>query len=346
MKKIDFNKIIGRLILFISIGVGAHILFLLFTTDKEILLQVKKIKFRYLMTIGGLVLVPWIGHAIRMVLWTRFLKCKLTFRETLKIAVSTDLGAALTPTIIGGGPVKLAMLLRQKVPASKAGILIALGGFEDLLFYLAGISLGLVFAFDSIMKILSSIYQLLTENLLLIGGVGTLIILYISLRKAGVMTYRLNFLKIFPPRIKRLILKTFIGFRRSIKETKSTLVLILNKGKLTFLLSFTILIIQWFAKFSILSVILYALGVDVSFINIYLRQWLVWLTMIFIPTPGATGGAEASFYLLFGPSIPSGVLTLIVSTWRFFTYYFIMLSAVFIYQFTSYLSYMRNKKAI
>jgi uncharacterized protein (TIRG00374 family) len=126
-------------------------------------------------------------------------------------------------------------------------------------------------------------------------------------------------------------------------ETKSTLKLILEKGKLTFLLSFFILIVQWFAKFSILTIILFALGIDVSFINIYLRQWLVWLTMIFIPTPGATGGAEASFYLLFGPSIPSDVIALIVSTWRFFTYYFIMLSAVLIYQATSYTSFKRQK---
>lgn len=342
MKKINFNTIIGRLILFISIGVAAHILFLLFTTDKEILFEVRKIKFRFLLIIAGLVLVPWLGHALRMVIWTKFLDCKLTFRETLKIAVSTDLGAALTPTIIGGGPVKLAMLLRQKTPPAKAGILIALGGFEDLIFYLSGILLAFFFAFDSISKIFESILRMLRENALIILGVFIIILIYVLLRKYGIIKYKLEFLNIFPARFKRSILKLFIGMRRSLYETKSTLKLILEKGKLTFLLSFSILIVQWFAKFSILTVILFALGIDVSFISIYLRQWLVWLTMIFIPTPGATGGAEASFYLLFGPSIPSEVIALIVSTWRFFTYYFIMLSAVLIYQLTSYISFRRK----
>ena len=120
---------------------------------------------------------------------------------------------------------------------------------------------------------------------------------------------------------------------------------ILVKGKIKFAFSITIVFIQWFAKSSILAVLLYALNVDIEFKNIYLKQWLVWLTMIFIPTPGATGGAEASFFLLFGSIIPKNVLTLTVSTWRFFTYYFIMMSAVLIFQITSYLSYRRNKQS-
>ena len=107
-------------------------------------------------------------------------------------------------------------------------------------------------------------------------------------------------------------MKFLVGLRNSLQETKETLRLILSKGKLTFLMSMTIVFIQWFAKFSILAVLLFALNVEIEFHNIYLKQWLVWLTMIFIPTLGATGGAEASFFLLFGNVIPKEVLTLSV----------------------------------
>ncbi len=343
-RKINFKKIINRLVLFISLGVLAHIVFLLSTTDRSIILQLGNIKFRYLLVIGCLVLVPWLGHALRMVLWTRFLNVKLSYREALKVAVSTDLGAALTPTLIGGGPIKLGMLLQHGISASKAGILIALGGFEDLVFYLSGILLAFFFAHESIISIMVSVKNLLYHNLGIVGGVLGLIFLVWLLNRLGWIKWRFSLAKIMPERLRSGYLKFLVGLRTSIQETKDTLKLILSKGKLTFIMSITVLFIQWFAKFSILAVLLFALNVEIQFHNIYLKQWLVWLTMIFIPTPGATGGAEASFFLLFGNIIPKDVLTLTVSTWRFFTYYFIMMSAVIIFQLTTYIAYRKKHR--
>lgn len=343
-RKINFKKIINRLIIFISFGVLAHIIFLLSTTDRSVILQLGNIKFRFLLVISGLVLVPWLGHALRMVIWTRFLNVRLSYREALKVAVSTDLGAALTPTLIGGGPIKLGMLLQQGISASKAGILIALGGFEDMVFYLSGIILAFFFAHESIVKILVSVRNMITSNAAVVGGILFVILATWILKKLGWIKWNFSFMKIMPLRLRRGYLKFLVGLRTSIHETKETLKLILSKGKLTFLMSITVLFIQWFAKFSILAILLYALGVDIQFYNIYIKQWLVWLTMIFIPTPGATGGAEASFFLLFENVIPRDVLNLVVSTWRFFTYYFIMMSAVIIFQLTTYIAYRKGRK--
>ncbi len=71
------------------------------------------------------------------------------------------------------------------------------------------------------------------------------------------------------------------------------------------------------------------------------QEWVIFVTMLFIPTPGATGGAEASFLLIFGKSIPSDISFLVVSVWRLFTYYFILLMAVVLY---TVLSYVVSKK--
>ena len=67
------------------------------------------------------------------------------------------------------------------------------------------------------------------------------------------------------------------------------------------------------AKFSVLIVILHAFNIDFEAIQIYIRQWVIFVTMLFIPTPGASGGAEASFLLIFGKSIPSDIAYLVVS---------------------------------
>ena len=104
------------------------------------------------------------------------------------------------------------------------------------------------------------------------------------------------------------------------------------------------LYIQWISKFSVLLVILHAFNVDFDTIQMYVRQWVVFVTMLFIPTPGASGGAEASFLLIFGKSIPTDLSYLIVSVWRLFTYYFILLSAVLFYTLITFL--MRKEEDV
>jgi uncharacterized membrane protein YbhN (UPF0104 family) len=48
---------------------------------------------------------------------------------------------------------------------------------------------------------------------------------------------------------------------------------------------------------------------------------LVFVVTAVVPTPGASGGAEAAFFLLFGPHVPRGALGLLTASWRFVTYY-------------------------
>ena len=121
------------------------------------------------------------------------------------------------------------------------------------------------------------------------------------------------------------------NFSQSLIDMKSNFKFVFSDGKFRMLIGLFVLFLQWMSKFSVLLVILHAFNIDFETIQIYIRQWVVYVTMLFIPTPGASGGAEASFLLIFGKSIPSNITYLVVSVWRLFTYYFILLTAVFLY---------------
>jgi len=43
-----------------------------------------------------------------------------------------------------------------------------------------------------------------------------------------------------------------------------------------------------------------------------------------MPTPGATGGAEASFYMIYYYLLPHKSIGLIIAGWRFLTFYFLL----------------------
>lgn len=277
-------------------------------------------------------MVPWCGHALRLTLWTRLLGQPLSYIDSLNIAVSTDLGSALTPTLIGGGPIKLGLLLNKGFSPARATFLALLSGFEDFVFYTAGITLTFIFAKDGIVKISGAIGGWISANVIATVFIAILILLILWYYQREFKKINNRLLSKFPNRIETSLRSLPVKLKDNLNELKGIVSFIFQEGKLTFLASISILFIQWAAKFSVLAVILLALDVDCTWYLIYLKQWLVWLTMIFIPTPGASGGAEASFYLIFGNAIDLDILALVVSVWRFFTYYFVLFSAVVFYQ--------------
>ena len=139
-----------------------------------------------------------------------------------------------------------------------------------------------------------------------------------------------------PEKMKTKIYALRSNFAQSFRDMKSNFKFVFSDGKLRMLIGIIVLFAQWMSKFSVLLVILHAFDIDFDAIQVYIRQWVVYVTMLFIPTPGASGGAEASFLLIFGKSIPSDISFLIVSLWRFFTYYYLLIAAVSIYSTISF----------
>lgn len=323
------SKIFNKLIIVISIGILGHLLFLLLTTDRSSLASLSKLKFPYVLLILGLIMLPWLGHSLRMFIWSSFLKFPLRFTQAFRIAVTADLGAAITPTIIGGGPIKLGLLMQRGMSAGKAGTLTLLGTVEDLIMYTIAFASGCFFLKDTIVSIFISFGNYIRGNgLVFLGLLIFFVLLPLFYKKYFVKSLR----KRLPEKFIQNINQFKSSFSKNLQELKTSMLLILKEAKLRFLFSFSILLCQWVAKFTVLIVVLSALQLDFNTLQMYLQQWLVYLSMIFVPTPGATGGAEASFYLIFNGEIEEKLLPLIISVWRFFTYYCIMFFSILFVQ--------------
>jgi len=330
--KLDIRNIFNKLIVIVSIGILANLAFILWTTDRAILSNVTKIGPVYILMILGLLIVPWLGLSLRLMIWTKFLDSPLKFKDCFRIAFTTDLGSSITPTLIGGGPIKLALLIKHKLPVAKAGTLTLLGAFEDFVMFFCAFFAGCYFLKDTIVAGITNLFEWVCSNGLLLLSVVLLMIISIWLVKNNLRKWVRQFL---PQRIYKKLSSVYHAIGKGIAEMRQTFKLIIQKGKLRFLLSFCLLICQWLAKLSILIVILSALGLDFDAFQMYIQQWLVYLSMLFVPTPGATGGAEASFYFIFNGEISDEYLPLIVSVWRFFTYYMVLFLAIALVQIFS-----------
>ena len=59
----------------------------------------------------------------------------------------------------------------------------------------------------------------------------------------------------------------------------------------------------------------------VSVLRLIAATTFVYFASMFVPVPGASGGAEGSFYLFFAPFFPAGMVAPAMLLWRLMTYY-------------------------
>ena len=285
-----------------------------------------------------LMLIPWVGYATRVRMWSRFLGETINFKDALRIVMTADLASALSPTAVGGAPVKAALLLNRGFNPGSVGFMLTWGIIEDIFFYISGILLALYFSQNLVFDIGSKVSHFISSHSFYILAFLIISLIYIMSIRYNLIPRTLRPIHYLPARLKQKIYDLRARFYQSITEMNINFSKAWKHGKLRMLLSITILFVQWCAKFSVLAVILKAFEIDFDTIQIYIRQWVIYVTMLFIPTPGASGGAEASFLLIFGKSIPSEISFLIVSIWRFFTYYYVLIASVVLYMSISFIS--------
>jgi glycosyltransferase 2 family protein len=325
---LDFNKILNRLILFIAIGVGAHIVFVLSTTEQSSLALLAKVSIWHILGIIVCMILPWMGTAARIVLWSRFLKEKIRYIEAVRVVVVSEVASALSPTAVGGTPIRAAMLINRGFDKGNIGFILTYSIIEDILFYATGILVAIFAAPTIIYQMGGALQGFVTKNWVWI--IGSIVVIFLAMR----------LIKFWRNRGKKEGGESKNGgWRFKLRETLTSMCQNFTKawagGKLTILSSLIVLFAQWFAKLTILVILFDAFDLDFAVWEIYIKQWLTFVMMLFVPTPGASGGAEASFLLMFN-SVPKEISFLIVSIWRLFTYYFILLIAVAFYLVLTY----------
>lgn len=316
--KIDWQKTIKRIALLIGVGVLLNIAFIFYTNEDIRLQDLFSFSPIWLFWAAVLGFLPWIANAYEIQIWTIFFKRKVSFYEAFQIAVITDLGSAVTPTLIGGGSFKLALLMRKGLSASKAAAMITFTGIEDLLFMLLMIPLSIFFSDKIESSVLNNMLQSIQQKITAINGSTILYFIAIFILLAIILyLFRKN---TFLIKVKQTVNNLTNEFLDAYK-------MIFKEGKIYFLLAFTSIAVRWVFRFLIVICLVKGLGLNLNHIELMLSQWMIYLGMTFTPTPGAIGGAEGLFYFIFKDTIPKEFITIIIAAWRFFTYYYMLILA-------------------
>ena len=303
----------------VPLGVLGNLVFTLWTTDRGTLAALGAYPRGYLALAVLLALVPWFTNALRLVIWTRFIGQGLSMREALRIVLGAEVGSSLLPTSTGGELIRWGMLVQRGIPAGAAGSVISLGYLEDSLFFLFALPIAFFWSDARRLPILRAIAEQFRTDaggavlvaLAVLFGVWLLLwLVFRGLLGRGTRRYAL-----------RAVVRTRARMRRSWRDAQNVYALVARRGKLRFLATWILGMIQWSCRYSVITALAAFLGAPIDPLLSFLLQWVIFTAMIFIPTPGATGGAEAAFFLIYKALLPGEIIGLATAGWRFLTFY-------------------------
>ena len=314
------DTLFRKLLFLIPLGVIGNVAFILLAGDGVLFRSQVHIAPEYIVIAAFLSITPWFTGALRLLLWSRFLGGGLRYREVFRIVLGAELGAAISPPIIGGSAVKAGMLMQKGLPGGTALSLTALESMEDGLFFLVMVPLALTLSsswdLPVIQRLLSGSGHASLPMFLAGGGIACGAVFALAQPRCRTLVMR------FTPAAR---LATIIApaYRNFIEAWKT----IIAGGKSVFALTFALTAVQWICRYSILTLLLLSLSLPVQPVLFMALQVLVFALMSFIPTPGGAGGAEAVFYIFYHPFLAADSIGLVTAGWRFFTFYFLLFLA-------------------
>lgn len=266
----------------------------------------------------ALLLVSWLADSFRWWLFAITLGGRLRWRDLLCIVLAGYFISGVTPFTSGGGPVKIYALSQHALTVGQATAVVAAAGLVNQMVLAAGALLVTV-ASDYTHQALgrwtdAAVY-------LYLGGLVLFLAVLLNtdrfLRGTAGLGRRLGLSRWWGDekgsRIRQKLLRASADFQEGLR------LLLSHPGRLFLACFSTVLFYLLF--FSIVPVLLLALGVHVPFWRALALQNVFWLLCTLMPTPGASGGAELGFVAVFIGLVPASLLPTLAMAWRLLTFY-------------------------
>lgn len=323
------DRLFRTTLILIPVGVLGNLIFSWLVTDETLLASLPDLPRGYLYLAIGLTLLPWLTSSLRLLIWTRFLGHPLRLRDTLQMTLAVDLGSAISPTAVGGGFFKWGMLVQRGVAPGTAASLTTFPIIEDALFFAIALPIAVVLTASWDLPAFQLFAERFRSDVPIVLAVAAAIALLSWLAVRLVLTGGLG------SRTRQRSIEFMARIRRRLRDTwrdaREVFHLIGRRGKSRFALSMLLTSVQWVARYSVISALIAYLGHPVEPVLFWLLQWVVFTLMTMVPTPGAAGGAEAAFFVIYSPFLPEDVIGVATAGWRFLTFYLLLALAAVVF---------------
>jgi len=267
----------------------------------------------WLVVAAVLGITPWFFIAGRIWMWAGFLGSPISYRDALRTTAATELTSSISPKAIGGAPAKIAVMIDSGVRPGRAASILLLDNIADVVFF-AVVAPGI--AFLTARWQVPEVQEVLLRVLDKVGAAAPWVLGAAALIAVVAFIWRRRF-------------STAAGgggkLRRAVTQIRTDFLsaygLVARRGKLHALAAIGLTAGLWFCRASVATAVIFGLGQQADPILFFLLQWVVFAMMVFVPTPGAALGAEASFAAVFDGFVVEGLLGVLTAGWRVFSFY-------------------------
>lgn len=277
---------------------------------------------KWILAAFALVLLSWCFDALRFCMISSSMGFHIPFRRGIVLTWLHYFGCAVTPMQVGGGPFQVYVLYKTGVPIGGG---IAITTIRTLLstFILSLLAPSALFFVPKLIeghRFVQGIFAYVILLSLVVWSVFILSVARVNLLKKAVvvMALRLKRFKRFRRlpalSIYRRVGRELDGYSRNVRAMVTT-------GRVWFIFSIVLSVLQLLALFSVLPLLICALGLPFHYIDAVLAQAVFMFILYFVPTPGGSGVAEGGGAALFGLLVPWNIAGVMAILWRFFTEY-------------------------
>ncbi|HEU4560168.1 MAG TPA: lysylphosphatidylglycerol synthase transmembrane domain-containing protein [Longimicrobium sp.] len=316
------DRVFRTSLILVPIGVLANVWWSWYATDHSVFANIASLPRKYLYLAVVLALVPWFTNALRLLVWIRFIGGRMRFRDTFRITLGGELASSVVPTASGVEVFRWGMMVQAGITKGQAASIVTLGYLEDFLFFGTAVPTAIVISGAWRLPLIRALGRELRGKAVVVALVAAFLLFAVWAVWKAVMIGRLG--EGPQRRGLRWTARARLRLRKTWHDYREVQRMVLRRGKGRFALTFLITAVQWTSRYSVVTALAYFLAPErqVDPVLFFLLQWVIFTAMNFVPTPGASGGAEAAFVLVYSALLPARVIGIATAGWRMLTFYF------------------------
>ncbi|MGM0769998.1 MAG: lysylphosphatidylglycerol synthase transmembrane domain-containing protein [Halobacteriota archaeon] len=319
---IDVNNLTKWLSISLLISAISIVLVMFYTIDPQTLELINNIRPEFLLAAVLLHLSSFIFWGLRTRSMCASLGFKVGISRSIEIVTSSTFLASVTPSSIGGEPLRVHLLNQDKVPVGNAtAVVLGERLLDGILIMMAA-------------PIALNLYRKTIANsgldIVIMAGEISLVLVFLMVMYAVWHPHQtrktLKFLihriagffdKGDDPRIERIMGKLDMV----IEDFHYSMAFFITKGHKGLLFGSIYTILFWLVEFAMVPVILMGLNQSPSILISFAAQVLLMILLVIPVTPGSSGVAELGATSLFSVFVPAYMVGIVVVAWRTFTLY-------------------------
>ena len=329
LRQIKMKNIIYPII--IGLGVVGYMIYQDFNIE-----ALKSLKFTTTSAIWLFVAILFmfgrdIGYIIRIKILS---DGKLSWYEAFRIIMLWEFTSAITPSAIGGTSFAVIYVHKGGLTVGNSSAVVLLTSFFDELYFVIMFPILYMLLGHSNLFDIVGVSDLAQSNIFTLFMIGySLKLIYTIFISYGIFikprAFKLVLVKIFSIRYlrkwRKAAVKTGDDIIVSSKEFK--------KKDFTFWLKvFAATFLSWSSRYLVVNAIILAFFTTSEHLLLFARQFVMWVMMLVMITPGGSGFSEYFFAEYLGEFFPvAGVAVIIALIWRLITYYPYLVIGVIIF---------------